>query len=83
MVSGKDGILWKDYKKQLRRVAIRQEEKQKISFVKGESEVNGEVVSELGFKVKRGDLIMVDGKALQGENNVYYVFYNLKDVSLH
>ena len=41
----------------------------------GRVEVNGEVVSELGFKVKRGDLIMVDGKALQGENKVYYVFY--------
>ena len=41
----------------------------------GRVEVNGEVVSELGFKVKQGDLIMVDGKALQGENKVYYVFY--------
>lgn len=44
----------------------------------GRVEVNGEVVSELGFKVKQGDLIMVDGKALQGENKVYYVFYKPK-----
>lgn len=40
--------------------------------------VNGEVVSELGFKVKKGDLIMIDDKALEGENKVYYVFYKPK-----
>ena len=39
----------------------------------GRVEVNGEVVSELGFKVKKGDLITIDGKALEGENKVYYV----------
>ena len=44
----------------------------------GRVEVNGEVVSELGFKVKKGDLIMIDGKALQSENKVYYVFYKPK-----
>ena len=44
----------------------------------GRVEVNGEVVSELGFKVKQGDLIMIDGKALEGENKVYYVFYKPK-----
>lgn len=41
----------------------------------GRVKVNGEVVSELGFKVKQGDLIMVDDKALEGENKVYYLFY--------
>lgn len=44
----------------------------------GRVEVNGEVVSELGFKVKKGDIIMIDGKALEGENKVYYVFYKPK-----
>ena len=44
----------------------------------GRVEVNGEVVSELGFKVKKGDLIMIDGKALQSETKVYYVFYKPK-----
>lgn len=47
-------------------------------IVAGRVKVNGEVVSELGFKVKKGDLIMVDGKALEGENKVYYVFYKPK-----
>lgn len=41
----------------------------------GRVKVNGEVVSEMGFKVKHGDLIEVDGKVLTGENKVYYVFY--------
>ena len=40
----------------------------------GRVEVNGEVVSELGFKVKKGDLITIDGKMLEGENKVYYLF---------
>lgn len=40
--------------------------------------VNGEVISELGFKVKRGDTITIDDKALEGENKVYYVFYKPK-----
>lgn len=44
----------------------------------GRVKVNGEVVSELGFKVKQGDLILVDDKALEGENKVYYVFYKPK-----
>ena len=45
----------------------------------GRVKVNGEVVSELGFKVKQGDLILVDDKALEGENKVYYVFYKPKE----
>ncbi|WP_028043421.1 pseudouridine synthase [Candidatus Stoquefichus massiliensis] len=44
----------------------------------GRVKVNGEVVSELGFKVKQGDIIMVDNKTLEGENKVYYVFYKPK-----
>ena len=40
--------------------------------------VNGEIV-ELGFKVKKGDLIMVDDKVIEGENKVYYVFYKPKN----
>ena len=32
----------------------------------GRVEVNGEVVNELGFKVKKGDLILIDGKPIEG-----------------
>lgn len=35
--------------------------------------VNGEVLKELGYKVKRGDFITVDGKAIEKENKVYFV----------
>lgn len=35
--------------------------------------VNGEVITELGSKVKRGDLVEVDGKPITRENKVYYV----------
>lgn len=44
----------------------------------GRVKVNGEVISEMGFKVKKGDLIMIDDKALEGQNKVYYVFYKPK-----
>lgn len=44
----------------------------------GRVKVNGEVVSELGTKVKKGDLITVDDKAIEGENKVYYLFYKPK-----
>ncbi len=35
--------------------------------------VNHEVVTELGTKVKRGDVIEVDGKQIVRENKIYYV----------
>lgn len=44
----------------------------------GRVKVNGEIINELGFKVKKGDLIMVDDQVLEGENKVYYVFYKPK-----
>lgn len=47
-------------------------------IVAGRVEVNGVVVKELGTKVKSGDTITVDGKAIVGENKVYYVFYKPK-----
>lgn len=37
--------------------------------------VNGQVVKELGTKVKAGDIVLVDGQAIVGENKVYYLFY--------
>lgn len=44
----------------------------------GRVKVNGEVVNELGVKVKQGDMIMIDNKLLEGENKVYYLFYKPK-----
>ena len=40
----------------------------------GRVKVNGEVISEMGFKVKKGDLIMIDDKALEGQNKVCLLY---------
>lgn len=39
----------------------------------GRVKVNGEKITEQGFKVKKGDFIEVDGRAIERENKVYYV----------
>ena len=46
----------------------------------GRVTVNGEVITEMGFKVKRGDVVCVDGKQIQRENKVYYVMYKPRSV---
>lgn len=40
--------------------------------------VNGQVVQEMGTKVKQGDIVTVDGEMIVGENEVYYLFYKPK-----
>lgn len=42
-------------------------------IVEGRVEVNGEIITELGFKVKKGDQIYVDGKPIVKESKVYFV----------
>lgn len=49
----------------------------------GRVSVNGQVVTELGTKVKSGDVVLVDGEAIVGENKVYYLFINHKVVFVH
>ena len=41
----------------------------------GRVKVNGELITELGTKVSKKDLITVDGKAISRETLVYYVLY--------
>ena len=38
----------------------------------GKVKVNGEVIDTLGYKVKNGDVVMVDGKQIKLEELVYY-----------
>lgn len=47
--------------------------KAETMIVEGRVKVNGEVMSELGYKVKKKDVIEVDGKFIQKENKVYYL----------
>lgn len=42
-------------------------------IVEGRVSVNGEVISELGYKVKKGDDISVDGKPIEKEEKVYFL----------
>jgi len=41
--------------------------------------VNGEVVTEMGFKVKKGDEVRMDGRVLKPEPNVYVLLNKPKD----
>lgn len=47
--------------------------KSETMIVEGRVCVNGEVVTQLGAKVKKGDMIVVDGKPITKEDKVYYV----------
>lgn len=49
-------------------------------ITEGKVKVNGEIVTELGTKVKRSDLIQVDGKVIENENKVYYLLYKPKQM---
>jgi 23S rRNA pseudouridine2605 synthase len=42
--------------------------------------VNGELVTELGAKAKRSDVIMVDNKAISIEEKEYYVLYKPESI---
>ena len=45
--------------------------KAEVLISEGRVAVNGETITELGYKVKRGDLIEVDGKAIEKEDKVF------------
>ncbi|MGN1344305.1 MAG: pseudouridine synthase [Traorella sp.] len=47
--------------------------KAETMIVENRVKVNGKLINELGYKVKKGDQIEVDGKLIQRENKVYYV----------
>jgi len=44
-------------------------------IVAGKVKVNGEVIKELGTRVKRSDIIIVEGNILSIEAKVYYLLY--------
>ncbi len=52
-------------------VASRRKAEEMIA--QGRVEVNGEIIREMGYKVKKGDFICVDGNPIEKENKVYYL----------
>ena len=49
-------------------------------ILQGRVKVDGQVVTELGVKPRKGALIEVDGKAIAREDKVYYVMNKPKKV---
>lgn len=49
-------------------------------MLEGRVTVDGQVITELGYKVKQGALIQVDGKTIQKEDKVYYLMNKPKKV---
>ena len=47
--------------------------KAEVMISEGRVTVNGETITEQGYKVERGDIIEVDGEQIQKENKVYFV----------
>lgn len=47
--------------------------KAEVMISEGRVAVNGETITELGYKVKKGDAIEVDGKPIEKENKVYFL----------
>ena len=47
--------------------------KAEVLISEGRVSVNGVLIREMGYKVKKGDQIEVDGELIQKENKVYYV----------
>lgn len=65
--------------KVLAQAGIASRRKSEILISDGRVCVNGEVITEQGYKVKQKDVITVDGKLIQRENRVYYIMYKPKN----
>lgn len=68
-----DGGIMERLQKVIAQAGIASRRKAEEMIAQGRVCVNGEVMSEMGYKVKRGDVIEVDGKAIQKEDKVYFV----------
>lgn len=53
--------------------------KAEVMISEGRVKVDGEVITELGFKPRKGAIIEVDGEKIQRENKVYYVMNKPKN----
>lgn len=47
--------------------------KAEVMITEGRVQVNGETITELGYKVKKGDIVEVDGNPIEKEEKVYFL----------
>lgn len=47
--------------------------KAEVMISEGKVHVNGNIITELGYKVKKGDIVEVDGKPIEKEDKVYFL----------
>ena len=66
--------------KVIARAGIASRRKAEELILAGRVTVDGEIVDTLGFKVKKGAVVNVDGKKVDGEDKVYFVMYKPKKV---
>ena len=59
--------------KYLARCGVASRRKSEELIANGHVSVNGEIVSEMGFKVSPNDVVTVDGKNIEVKGHVYYV----------
>lgn len=64
----------------LARAGIASRRKAEELILAGRVEVDGEVITTLGFVVKKGAVVKFDGKKVEGENKVYYLLHKPKKV---
>ena len=59
--------------KYLARCGVASRRKAEEIIQDGRVSVNGEVITQMGYKVSSGDVVLVDGKAIEVKNHIYLV----------
>ena len=59
--------------KYLARCGVASRRKAEEMIAEGHVSVNGEIITEMGYKVSNDDIILVDGKTVEVKEHVYYV----------
>lgn len=66
--------------KVLAKAGIASRRKAEELILAGRVSVDGEIITQLGFQVKKGAAVFFDGKKVNGEDKVYYILYKPKKV---
>lgn len=68
-----DGGTMERLQKVIAQAGIASRRKAEEMIAQGRVAVNGEIITEMGYKVKRGDFVEVDGEAIAKEDKVYFL----------